>query len=43
VKKQQQFVFGKRKYNRVKYKEGHWVFEGVERGSNDIFIVEAKD
>ena len=35
--------FGKRKYNRGRYKEGHWVFGGVERGSNDVFVVEVKD
>ncbi len=35
--------FGKRKYNRGRYKEGHWVFGGVERGTNDVFMVEVND
>ncbi len=36
--------FGNRKYNRGRYKEGHWVFGGVERGdTNDVFMVEVND
>ena len=35
--------FGKRKYNRGRYRDGHWVFGGVERGSNDVFMVEVSD
>ena len=32
--------FGRRKYNRGRYREGHWVFGGIERGSNNVFMVE---
>ena len=32
--------FGKRKYNRGRAVEGHWVFGGMERGSGDSFLVE---
>ena len=35
--------FGKRKYNQGRYRDGHWVFGGVERGSNDVFMVEVSD
>lgn len=35
--------FGKRKYNRGRYKEGHWVFGGIERGTNNVFMVEVND
>ena len=30
--------FGKRKYNRGRRVEGQWVFEDVERGSNNVFL-----
>ena len=32
--------FGKRKYNRGRAVEGHWVFGGMERGGGDCFLVE---
>eukprot|EP00731_Ephydatia_muelleri_P011616 Em0006g510a len=32
--------FGKRKYNRGRAVEGHWVFGGMERGSGESFLVE---
>ena len=32
--------FGKRKYNRGRVVDGHWVFGGMERGSGDSFMVE---
>ena len=32
--------FGKRKYNRGRAVDGHWVFGGMERGSGDSFLVE---
>ena len=32
--------FGKRKYNKGRYVEGHWVFGGIERDSKDAFMVE---
>lgn len=35
--------FGKRKYNRGRYTEGHWVFGGVERESGNGFMVEVAD
>ena len=35
--------FGRRKYNRGRYEDGHWVFEGVERGSGNAFMVEVTD
>ena len=28
--------FGRRKYNRGRYQEGHWVFGGVERGMVEV-------
>ena len=31
--------FGKRKYNRGRSVEGHWVFGGMERGGGDSFHV----
>ncbi len=35
--------FGKRKYNRGRYTEEHWVFGGVERDSREAFMVEVSD
>ena len=35
--------FGKRKYNRGRYREGHWVFGGIERGTSEAFMVEVTD
>ena len=35
--------FGKRKYNRRRYGVGHCVFGGIERGTNEAFIVEGAD
>ena len=35
--------FGRRKYHRGRYQEGHWVFGGVERGSGDAFMVEVQN
>ena len=35
--------FGKRKYNRGRYVEGHWVFGGIERDSSEAFMVEVQD
>ena len=35
--------FGRRKYNRGRYQEGHWVFGGIERGSVKAFMVEVDD
>ncbi|QQP39116.1 Putative LOC101846883, partial [Caligus rogercresseyi] len=35
--------FGRRKYNRGRLVEGHWVFGGVERESGKCFIVEVED
>ena len=32
-----------RKYHRGQWREGHWVFGGVERGSNRCFMVEVPD
>ena len=32
--------FGRRKYNRGRATEGHWVFGGMERGGGDSFLVE---
>ena len=29
--------FGKRKYNRGRVVDGHWVFGGIERGSGECF------
>ena len=34
--------FGRRKYNRGRYRDGHWVFGGVERGSGECFMVEVQ-
>ena len=31
---------GRRKYNRGRVVDGHWVFGGMERGSGDSFMVE---
>ncbi len=30
--------FGRRKYYRGRYRDGHWVFGGVERGTNNVFM-----
>ena len=35
--------FGKRKYNRGRYVEGHWVFGGKERDSSEAFMVDVQD
>ena len=35
--------FSKRKYNRGRYVEGHWVFGGIERDSSEAFMVEVQD
>ena len=35
--------FGRRKYNRGRYQEGHWVFGGIEKGSVKAFMVEVDD
>ncbi len=35
--------FGRRKYNRGRYQDGHWVFGGVERGTANCFMVEVQD
>ena len=32
--------FGRRKYNRGRVVDGHWVFGGMERGRGDSFMVE---
>ena len=32
--------FGKRKYNRGRWQEGHWVFGGIERHTKKAFLVE---
>ena len=32
--------FGRRKYNRGRCIDGHWVFGGVERGTGNAFMVE---
>ena len=34
--------FGKRKYNRGRQVEGHWVFGGVERVTGECFMVEVE-
>ena len=34
--------FGKRKYNRGRVVDGHWVFGGIERGSGKCFLVEVE-
>ncbi len=35
--------FGKRKFNRGRRVDGHWVFAGIERGSSEAFMVEVSD
>jgi hypothetical protein len=35
--------FFHRKYNRGRWREGTWVFGGVERGSGKCFLVEVED
>jgi hypothetical protein len=35
--------FFHRKYNRGQWREGHWVFGGVERNSEKCFLVEVPD
>ncbi|XP_019862099.1 PREDICTED: uncharacterized protein LOC109590640 [Amphimedon queenslandica] len=35
--------FGKRKYNRGRYVDGHWVFGGIERGTSNCFMVAVAD
>ncbi len=35
--------FGRKQYNRGRYRDGHWVFGGVERGTNNVFMVELPD
>ncbi len=35
--------FGKRKFNRGRRVDGHWVFGGIERGSSEAFMVEVSD
>jgi hypothetical protein len=32
-----------RKYHRGQWREGHWVFGGIERGSGKCFLVEVPD
>ena len=34
--------FGRRKYNQGRYREGHWVFGGVQRMTGDAFLVEVE-
>ena len=34
--------FGKRKYNRGRYTEGHWVFGGTEQITGNSFLVEVE-
>uniref|UniRef100_A0A1X7VKF1 ISXO2-like transposase domain-containing protein n=1 Tax=Amphimedon queenslandica TaxID=400682 RepID=A0A1X7VKF1_AMPQE len=34
---------GRRKYNRGRYVEGHWVFGGIEQGTGECFMVEVPD
>ena len=34
--------FGKRKYNRARQVDGHWVFGGIERVSGECFLVEVQ-
>ena len=34
--------FGKRKYNRGRVVDGHWVFGRIERGSGECFLVEVE-
>lgn len=35
--------FGKRKYERGRIIEGQWVFGGIERGTNKMFMIAVKD
>ena len=35
--------FGKRKYNRGRVVDGHWVFGGIERGTTKSFMVVVED
>ena len=35
--------FGKRKYNRGRSVDGHWVFGGIERGTSKSFMVIVPD
>ena len=35
--------FGKRKYNRGRMVDGHWVFGGIERGTTKSFMVVVDD
>ena len=35
--------FGKRKYNRGRWIEGHWVFGGIQRGTTKSFMVVVPD
>ena len=35
--------FGKRKYNRGRWVEGHWVFGGIERGTTHSFMAVVPD
>ena len=35
--------FGKRKYNRGRMVDGHWVFGGIERGTTKLFMVVVED
>ncbi len=35
--------FGKRKYNRGRVTDGHWVFGGIERGTSNAFMVVVPD
>nr|XP_022903262.1 uncharacterized protein LOC111415684 [Onthophagus taurus] len=35
--------FFHRKYHRGQWREGHWVFGGIERGSGNCFLVEVPD
>ena len=34
--------FGRRKYNRGRAVDGHWVFGGTERGTGECFLVEVQ-
>ena len=34
--------FGRRKYNRGRWQEGHWVFGGIERITGNSFLVEVQ-
>ena len=35
--------FGKRKYNRGRMLDGHWVFGGIERGTTKSFMIVVDD